>query len=136
MLLLLGVALLVTDLHVTSHGALTIAGLICLAVGSIMLFRNAPAPYHTSKPLVISIAVILGAAWAFAIGKSWEVRHRPAAVSPQAIAGSVGEVRREGMVFVNGELWQARTAGGERLRPGDRVEVESLDGLVLTVRPV
>jgi membrane-bound serine protease (ClpP class) len=136
MLLLLGVALLVTDLHVTSHGALTIAGLICLAVGSIMLFRNAPAPYHTSKPLVISIAVILGAAWAFAIGKSWEVRHRPAAVSPQAIAGSVGEVRRDGMVFVNGELWQARAAGGERLHPGDRVEVESLDGLVLTVRPV
>ena len=40
------------------------------------------------------------------------------------------------MVFVNGELWQAPTAGGEQLRPGDCVEVESLDGLVLTVRPV
>ncbi|MFL5967698.1 MAG: NfeD family protein [Gaiellaceae bacterium] len=136
LLLLLGVALLVTDLHVTSHGALTIAGLICLAVGAIMLFRNAPPPYHTSTPLVVTIAVVLGGAWAFAIGKAWEVRHRPALVSPQAIAGSLGEVRRDGMVFVNGELWQARTAGGERLRPGDRVQVESLDGLVLTVRPV
>ena len=44
LLLLLGVALMIVDLHVTSHGALTIAGLICLAVGSIMLFQNAPAP--------------------------------------------------------------------------------------------
>jgi membrane-bound serine protease (ClpP class) len=135
LLLLLGVALLVVDLHVTSHGALTIAGLICLAVGSIMVFQNAPAPYHTSKPLVISVAVVLGAAWAFAVGKAWQVRHRPAAVGPQLIAGSVGEVRRDGLVFVNGELWQARTTDGTELRPGERVRVESLDGLTLTVTP-
>src|SRR6266550_9410981 len=77
MLLLLGVALLVIDLHVTSHGALTVAGLICLAVGSIMLFHNAPPPYHTSKPLVVGIAVTLGAIWAFAVGKAWQVRRTP-----------------------------------------------------------
>jgi membrane-bound serine protease (ClpP class) len=135
LLLLLGVALLVVDLHVTSHGALTIAGLICLAVGSIMLFQNAPAPYHTSKPLVIAVAVTLGAGWAFAIGKAWQIRGKPVSVGPQLIAGSVGEVRRDGLVFVNGELWQAKTSDGSELRPGERVRVESLDGLVLTVAP-
>jgi membrane-bound serine protease (ClpP class) len=135
LLLLLGVGLLVADVHVTSHGALTIAGLVCLAVGSIMLFQNAPAPYHTSKPLVISVAVALGAIWAFAVSKAWQVRHKPVEVDPQMIAGSVGEVRGDGLVFVNGELWQARTAAGEELHPGERVRVESLDGLVLTVRP-
>jgi membrane-bound serine protease (ClpP class) len=134
-LLLAGVGLLVADVHVTSHGALTVAGLICLAVGAILLFQNAPAPYHTSKPLVITIAVVLGSVWAFAISKAWSVRHRPVEVSPEAIAGAVGEVRRNGLVFVNGELWEARTADGEQLRPGERVRVESLDGLVLTVRP-
>ena len=134
-LLLAGVALLVADVHVTSHGALTVAGLIALSVGAIMLFQNAPAPYHTSKPLVITIAVVLGAVWAFAVGKAWQVRHNAVQVAPEHIAGAMGEVRREGLVFVNGELWQARTAGGERLRPGERVRVESLDGLVLTVTP-
>jgi membrane-bound serine protease (ClpP class) len=133
-LMLLGVALLVIDVHVTSHGALTVAGLISLAVGSIMLFSNASG-FHTSKPLVISIAVALGVAWAFAIGKAVEVRHRPVAVGAQLIAGSVGEVRDNGLVFVNGELWQARTSSGEVLRPGERVRVESLDGLTLMVRP-
>jgi membrane-bound serine protease (ClpP class) len=133
-LLLLGVALLVVDLHVTSHGALTVAGLICLAVGTIMLFQNAPPPYHTSKPLVIGVAVTLGGLWAFAVGKAWQVRGQPATVGPQTIAGAVGEVRRDGLVFVNGELWRARRADGGELRPGDRVRVESLDGLVLTVR--
>jgi membrane-bound serine protease (ClpP class) len=134
-LLLAGVGLLVVDVHVTSHGALTVAGLIALAVGAIMLFQNAPAPYHTSKPLVITIAVVLGSVWAFAVGKAWQVRQKPVEVAPEMIAGAVGEVRREGLVFVNGELWQARAAGGEPLRPGERVRVESLDGLTLTVHP-
>jgi membrane-bound serine protease (ClpP class) len=134
-LLLLGVGLLVIDLHVVSHGALTVAGLVCLAVGSIMLFQNAPAPYHTSKPLVISFAVGLGAIWAFAVGKAWQVRRKPVEVDPQRIAGAVGQMRSDGLVFVNGELWQARAAEGEQLRAGERVRVESLDGLVLTVRP-
>jgi membrane-bound serine protease (ClpP class) len=134
-LLLLGIALLVVDVHVTSHGALTVAGLVCLAVGSIMLFQNAPSPYHTSKPLVIGVAVGLGALWAFAVGKAWQIRHRPIEVDPQRITGSIGEVRDNGLVYVNGELWQARTPAGEQLRPGERVRVESLDGLVLTVTP-
>jgi membrane-bound serine protease (ClpP class) len=134
-LLLAGVALLVADVHVASHGALTVAGLIAMAVGAIFLFQNAPSPYHTSTPLVVTVAVVLGAAWAFAIGKSWQVRHKPVSVAPELIAGSVGEVRRNGLVFVNGELWEARSAGGEQLQPGEKVRVESLDGLVLTVRP-
>jgi membrane-bound serine protease (ClpP class) len=133
-LMLLGVALLVIDVHVTTHGALTVAGLISLAVGSIMLFQNAPG-FHTSRPLVISIAVVLGAVWAFALSKAVEVRRRPVEVGSQLIAGSVGEVRGNGLVFVNGELWKARTPSGEQLRPGQQVRVESLDGLVLTVRP-
>ena len=134
LLMLLGVALLVADVHVTTHGALTVAGLISLSVGSIMLFQNAPG-FHTSKPLVISVAVVLGAVWAFAMSKALEVRHRPVQVGAQLIAGSVGEVRENGLVFLNGELWEARAAGGEELHPGERVRVESLDGLTLTVRP-
>jgi len=134
LLMLLGVALLVVDVHVTTHGALTVAGLISLAVGSIMLFQNAPG-FHTSKPLVISVAVTLGAVWVFAISKAVQVRHSPVEVGPQLIAGSIGEVRDDGLVYVNGELWQARTPSGEELRPGERVRVESLDGLVLTVHP-
>ena len=60
-LLLLGVALLVIDAHVVTHGALTVAGLISLVVGSLLLFHNAPAPYHhVNTPLVIGVAVGLG----------------------------------------------------------------------------
>jgi membrane-bound serine protease (ClpP class) len=137
MLLLLGIALLVIDAHVTSHGALTVAGLISLAVGGVMLFRNAPSPYHTNAPLVVTTAVVLGSLWAFAISKAVAVKHRPVTVGVQTIVGEVGEVRRDGQVFVRGELWRARPVDGERLAPGERVRVEQVsDGLVLDVRPV
>jgi membrane-bound serine protease (ClpP class) len=136
-LLLLGVTLLLIDIHVTSHGALTVAGLISLAVGAIMLFRNAPSPYHTNLPLVVSIAVALGLAWAFAITKAVQVRRKPVTVGPQMLVGEIGEARDDGLVFVNGELWKARLANGESLRPGTKVRVEAVDpALVLDVRPV
>ncbi len=136
-LLLLGVALLLIDVHVTSHGALTVAGLISLAVGAIMLFRNAPAPYHTNLPLVISIAVVLGLAWAFAITKAVQVRRKPVTVGFQTMVGEIGEVRGDGLVFVNGELWRARFQSGQAPRPGTRIRVEAVDpALVLDVSPV
>ena len=136
-LLLLGITLLIIDVHVTSHGAISVAGLICLAIGSIMLFRNAPSPYHTSVPVVVTITVALGGFWAIAIGKAIQVRRRPAEVGVHELVGAEGEVRREGLVFVDGALWQARPADGAPLAPGERVRVEGVDkeGLVLTVRP-
>ena len=134
MLILLGVALLVVDAHVVTHGALTISGLISLAVGMAMLFQNAPAPYHTSLPLVISITAVLGGFWAFALGKAVQVRRRPVTVGPQRVLGAEAVVRAPGQVYVMGELWHAHRNDGRELVPGEHVEVESVDGLELTVR--
>lgn len=137
LLLLLGIGLLVLDVHVTSHGALTVSGLTSLVIGMLLLFHNAPSPYHTSVPLVASVAVVLAGFWAIAIGKAVAVRRRPVTVGPQTIVGEVGEVRRGGLVFVHGELWQARSPTGEELVPGQRVEVAAVGGgLVLEVRPL
>ena len=58
-------------------------------------------------------------------------------VGPQTIVGQFGEVRGDSQVFVNGELWRARPAHGERLRRGSTVRVDSVDPeLVLDVSPV
>ena len=131
-LILLGIGLLVIDAHVVTHGALTVAGLVSLAVGMLMLFHDAPSPYETSVPLVLSITLGLGLFWAFAIAKAVQVRRRPATVGPQTIVGEEGVVRRNGLVFVNGELWQARSEAP--LAAGEHVEVVGREGLVLDVR--
>jgi membrane-bound serine protease (ClpP class) len=137
-LLLLGAALLVIDAHVTSHGALTVSGLISLVIGSLMLFHNAPAPYNNvNTPLLVTFAATLGAFWAFALTKAVQVRRRPVTVGPQTMVGEIGEARRDDLVFVHGELWRARPADGTPLRPGQRVRVSGVGPeLVLEVEPV
>ena len=50
--------------------------------------------------------------------------------------GEIGEVRREGLVFVHGELWQANAQDGQPLSPGERVRVEGVEGITLAVRHV
>jgi membrane-bound serine protease (ClpP class) len=136
-LILLGAALFVVDAHVTTHGALTVAGLVSMVVGALLLFHNAPAPYHTSAPLVVSIAIALGLFWAVLLTKAVQARRRPVMVGPQEIIGQLGEARRGGLVAVRGELWRAETPDGEELPPGEQVEVTGIeDGLVLRVRHV
>jgi membrane-bound serine protease (ClpP class) len=136
-LLLLGLTLLVLEAHVVSHGTLAVSGVISLALGALMLFRNAPSPYHANAPLLISLAVVLGAAWAFAISKAVGVRRTPVAVGAQTMVGEIGEYRGAGMVFVNGELWQARLPEGQSLRQGQKVRVDRVDpALVLDVEPL
>ncbi len=133
-LILLGVGLLVIDAHVVTHGALTVAGLISLAVGMLMLFHDAPSPYETSVPLVLAVTLGIGLFWAFALAKAVQVRRRPVLVGPQTIVGEEGVVRDGGLVFVHGELWQVRS--DEPLATGEHVQVVGRDGLVLDVRSV
>lgn len=137
-LLLLGAALLVADAHVVSHGALTVSGLISLVVGSLMLFHNAPAPYNdVNTPLLVVVAVLIGSFWAFALTKAVQVKRRPVTVGAHTMVGEVGEARRDGLVFVHGELWRARPTNAEPLRPGQQVRVAAVDSdLVLEVEPL
>jgi membrane-bound serine protease (ClpP class) len=134
LLVLLGAALLVVDAHVPTHGALTLSGLVAIAIGLITLFHKAPAPYHTNVWLIVTVTAVLGGFWAFAISKAVAVRRAPVRVSPQQIVGMEGVARGNGQVFVRGELWRARS--GDSLRPGDRVRVAGLDGLTLDVRRI
>ena len=133
-LVLLGVALLIVDLHAPTHGVLTVGGLISLGFGLALLFQNEPAPYHVDVWLIVGIGSAIGAFWALALGKGLAARRRPVEVGPHTLVGRTAEVRTPGLVFVDGALWQARSADDSELVPGEQVEVERVDGLVLTVR--
>lgn len=133
-LILLGVSLLVIDLHAMTHGALTIAGVIALGFGMALLFQNQPAPYHVNTYLIVGIGTAIALFWSFALGKGFAARRLPVTVGPQTIVGKTGEVRAPGLVFVNGELWQAHAEDDSELVPGEHVEVESVHGLQLTVK--
>jgi len=134
-LVVLGGALLVIDLHATTHGALTVAGLICLGVGLPLLFSNAPPPYRINTGLVVGVGLAIAAFWAFVTSKGIAARRQQVTTGPQTLVGMNGEVRQPGLVFVDGGLWHAHAGDGTQLRAGEHVEVDALNGLELTVTP-
>jgi membrane-bound serine protease (ClpP class) len=133
-LVLLGAALLVVDAHVTSHGALTLSGLVAMAVGLVTLFHKAPAPYHVDTTVIVVVTLLLGGAWAFAMGKAVDVQGAPLRMGPRDVVGMEGIVRDGGYVFVRGELWRAQSDAP--LLAGERIKVAGLHGLTLDVRRI
>jgi membrane-bound serine protease (ClpP class) len=136
LLMLLAFAFFAAEAFVPSHGALTVAGGVCFVLGSLLLFEPAGDTYDVSLPAVIAIAATLAAMMAVVAFKIVQVRRAPVVTGTSELLGQVGIVREavapQGIVFVHGELWQARTAG-EPLEPGTSVRVERIDDLVLKV---
>jgi len=133
-LVVLGVALLIVDLHAMTHGALTLGGLVSLGFGLSLLFQNEPPPYTVDTWLIVGIGLAIAAFWSFALGKGVAARRQPVRVGVHLLVGREGEARGPGLVFVNGELWQAHTGDGSELAPGERVTVEAVQGMQITVR--
>src|ERR1041385_7207455 len=133
-LVVLGVALLVIDLHAPTHGVLTVGGLISLGFGLALLFQNQPAAYRVNLWIVLGVGSAIGAFWVFATGKALAARRLPVETGVHTMVGQQAEVRAAGLVFVDGAPSQAHAAEDSELVPGEQVEVQSVDGLQLTVR--
>jgi membrane-bound serine protease (ClpP class) len=133
-LMLLGIALLVVDLHAPTHGVLTTGGLISLLFGLALLFQNEPGIYRVNLWLILGLGGAIAVFWAFATGKALRAQRLPVETGVQTMIGQRAKVRGPGLVFVDGALWQAHTDDDSELVPGEEVEVQAVEGLRLTVR--
>jgi len=138
LLMVLAAAFFIAEAFVVSNGALSVAGAVTFVVGSLMLFDPAGDAYQVSMPVAVAIAGTLTLLFGFALTKAARLRRTPPEVGAHRLVGTTGSVRGAGLVFVDGELWRARTADGSPLEPGARVRVESVgqDDLQLVVERI
>jgi membrane-bound serine protease (ClpP class) len=139
LLMLLAAAFFIAELFVVSHGALALAGAISFVFGALMLFDPAGDSYQVSLEVAVGVAAVMALMVALVVAKLIQVRRAEVTTGQEELIGQVGVVRQaldpEGLVFVHGELWRARTAG-EPIQPGHEVRVQALDdALTLTVAP-
>jgi membrane-bound serine protease (ClpP class) len=140
LLLLLGAALLVAEAHLPTYGVLGLAGLASLVAGGVVAVDAAGG----GPALVFAVGAVLaltaGIALAVVVRGAVSVARRPARTGGEALRGHVGVVRNVlepvGQVYVDGALWRAEPAWADPdpLREGDRVVVEDIHGLTLSVR--
>ena len=134
-LVLLGVALLVIDLHVpTSRRADTLGArrdvdrddhALPQPPGAVPHLRDTGDHDHRAARRPVGLRDLEG-------GRRQTASRRE--LAPQEIVGMEGVVRPGGLVFVRGELWRAES--DRPLREGEEVQVEALDGLSLRVRHI
>jgi membrane-bound serine protease (ClpP class) len=138
LLMLLAAAFFGAEPFVMSHGALALAGATCFVLGSLLLFDPAGPSYQVSLPVVLTIAGTFALFVTFAVTKIVQARRRRPVTGQEELVGQVGVVRKAldpaGLVFVHGELWQARSED-EPIESGTPVIVAGIgEGLVLEVR--
>lgn len=135
-LLLLGIGLLTAEALVPGVGVFGLGGVVALAIGSILLFRDAPG-FHLS-PWVIFLTIALSVGF-FLIALRAAVRaaRRKVVTGAASLIGAAGKVKSwsagRGFVHAQGESWQARSEAA--LIPGQAVRVTGRDGLTLIVEP-
>jgi len=135
LLMLLAAAFFVAEAFIVSHGALSVAGGVMFVIGALLLFDPAGEAHQVSLPVALAISGTLMLLFGFAMTKAAQTRRMPVSVGAHRLVGEQANVRAGNLVFVDGELWQARSADGRSLEPGADVIVEAVDqeGLRLTV---
>jgi membrane-bound serine protease (ClpP class) len=136
-LIFIGLAfvLFVVDIKAPTHGALTVGGIICLIAGALILF-NSPL-YRVSIVAVVSVAVVTGGFFAFAVAKVIQAQKRPPVTGREGLVGQLAQARTalapQGTVFIKGELWAALAVDGP-IEAGEQVQIVGVEGFVLHVK--
>ncbi len=140
-LIAFGIGLLLFELQVSTFGIIGMAGIACVALGSILLvptgYPNMYSPeFQTSLLISLLIpAVIFGGFLAFAIYKMMEIRRKKPVIGDFIgdTARTIDEITPEGKGYVRyqGEMWLAKSEGN--IEPGRKVVIKGKDGPVLVV---
>jgi membrane-bound serine protease (ClpP class) len=136
LLILLSIVLFAAEVKVASYGLLTVAGLVAMILGAMMLV-DSPLPELRVNPWTLLPVIVVFALFTLAMVRLvLQAQRRLARTGREGLLAQRGlalsELAPEGWVRVQGERWRARAR--ERLASGDPVVVESVDGLVLQVR--
>ncbi len=137
LLILLAVVLFVLEVKVTSYGLLSLGGVLCLTLGSLMLFDSPESGIRISLGVVLTT---VGTVSAFFLAVIWLVV-KSQATSPrtgsEGLVGEVGVVRQAlapaGKVMIRGELWRA--VSDIPIAAGRTARVVGVQGLTLRVEP-
>ncbi|MGA7110384.1 MAG: nodulation protein NfeD [Terracidiphilus sp.] len=137
-LLLVGaLVLMALEAKFGGHGALAIAGIVCLMFGTLTLVA-APVPEMAIRPWVaIGLSVAFGGITVFLVRLAIRARQRKVQLGADALVGSAASAMEpltpEGHVLVEGEIWRA--VASVPVVKGARLRVIGHEQYLLRVEP-
>jgi membrane-bound serine protease (ClpP class) len=137
-LLIGAIVLMALEAKFGGHGALAIAGIICLMFGTLTLVA-APIPQMAVNPWVaIAVSAGFGGITVFLVRLAVRARRRKVRLGADALVGSSASAMEvlnpEGHVLVEGEIWLA--VANQPVTAGAKLRVIGHDQYLLRVEPV
>jgi membrane-bound serine protease (ClpP class) len=138
LIILLAIVFFILEMKIASHGLLSLSGVLCLVLGTLMLFRYPEQPMQIALSVFLPTTVAVSLFFAAVARLAFTAQKGLAQTGPDAMVGKIGEVRSaidpEGKVFVSGELWNALAE--QRIEVGEKVEVLEVHNLKLKVKKI
>ncbi len=136
LLIIFGIILFIAEIKIVSHGMLTIAGVISLVLGSLMLFESPIPALRVSLKVMVPTIVITTLFFVAVIGLAIKAQMRKPATGVEGMIGEKGDavtsVHEDGKVFIKGERWNAYSKN--MIDEGEKIEVVGIKGLRLEVK--
>ena len=141
-LIILAVILFILEIHIVSHGILSIGGVIALLLGSFMLMKNeSPLEFvRISRAVIIPTVVVVAAffLWMITLGVKAQRRNKNI-TGGDSLTGTIGvameDFEQTGMILLQGELWKAETTGAA-IKKGQQVKITGRRDLTLLAEPI
>ncbi|MFO8162903.1 MAG: NfeD family protein [Thermodesulfobacteriota bacterium] len=134
LLIALAIIFFIAEIKVSSYGLLSVAGLISLILGSVMLFENV----RVSLELMMPTVVLIGG---FFVGIAFLAFRAYKGKPTSGMEGLIGEtgvvediINPVGLIFAHGEYWKASSS--EVIEQGEKVRIIGSKGLELIVKKI
>ncbi len=137
LLIIIGIVLFILEVKITSYGLLSLGGLACLILGSMMLFDRAVPALRLSLSVIVPAALVSAAFFFFTFRLAYRAQRAKVSTGAEGLVGNEGIARTDvtpvnGTVLVHGELWTATS--DDPISAGSRVVVVSVSGLRIKVK--
>lgn len=137
LLIVLALIFFIMEMKIASYGLLSVAGVVSLLLGSVMLFDRVDGQTGISWTVLVPTLCLVGGFFAVVAGLVYRSRIRRPMTGDSGLIGEIGVVKTAltpvGRIQVHGELWSARCR--TPVAAGQQVRVTSVDGLTLDVEP-
>lgn len=135
LLIVLAIIFFIMEMKIPSYGLLSVAGILALLLGSLMMFKGTGPDMELSWTVLLPTLILISAFFVFVAGLVFRAQMSKPRTGTKGLVGEIGIVKKaltpEGKVFIHGELWNAKAQ--EEVDENTKVRVVNVVNLMLEV---
>ena len=138
LLIVLAIIFFIMEMKIISYGLLSVAGVVSLLLGSLMLFKGNGPDMKLSLQVLLPTIILISGFFVAVAGLVFRAQISKPTTGSTGLVGEIGVVKKaltpEGKVFVHGELWNARAK--DPIDKDAKVRIVQVVNLILEVESV